>query len=141
VNETPSMSVTPPTSTRRFVTCNTAIQGARPGREPHHPKALLEPRVGGGDEGAPMGWFRRDRAAQATDDEHVRPVEIDLGLQKEFEVQMQVERLKSVGVAAYLVAQSEHARTGSLGPKHCHVYVRPDDELRVRAELASAGLL
>ena len=88
-----------------------------------------------------MGWFRRDREAQGDADQHVRPVEIDLGLQKEFEVEMEVERLKSIGLAAYLVAQTENPRGGSLYPKHCHVYVRPDDELRVRAELASAGFL
>lgn len=91
-----------------------------------------------------MGWFRRDRTAtEAAEeaDEHVRPVEIDIGLQKEFEVEMEVERLKSAGLSVYLVAQSENPRLGNLFPKHCHVYVRPEEELRVRAELASAGFL
>ena len=94
-----------------------------------------------------MGWFRRDRGHRGGRDGpgaepgHEPPVEIDIGLQKEFEVEIQVERLKSAGLAVYLVAQTEGMRSGSLTPKHCHVYVRPEDELRVRAELASAGLL
>lgn len=97
-----------------------------------------------------MGWFTRRRdpkaegagqAAEAPADEHVRPVEIDIGLRKEFEVEMEVERLKSIGLRVYLVAQSENPRLGSLFPKHCHVYARPEDEPRVRAELASAGFL
>ncbi|WP_426573555.1 hypothetical protein [Aquihabitans sp. McL0605] len=92
-----------------------------------------------------MSWFKRHEhegpdGGTATD-EHVRPVEIDLGLQKEFEIEMEVERLKSAGLSVYLVAQSENPRLGSLFPKHCHLYVRPDEEPRVRAELASTGYL
>ena len=90
-----------------------------------------------------MGWFGKehDDEAEAGEDPHARPVEIDLGLQKEFEVEMEVERLKSAGLSVYLVAQSENPRAGSLWPKHCHVYTRPEEEPRVRAELASAGFL
>lgn len=91
-----------------------------------------------------MGWFKRDRgesSADAGEPDHIRPVEIDLGLQKEFEIEMEIERLKSMGLSVYLVAQSENPRLGSLFPKHCHVYTRPDEEPQVRAELASSGFL
>ena len=92
-----------------------------------------------------MGWFRRSTEGRTEDetaaDRHARPVEIDIGLQKEFEIEMEIERLKSAGLAVYLVAQSENPRLGNLFPKHCHVYVRPEDEPRVRAELASSGFL
>jgi hypothetical protein len=91
-----------------------------------------------------VGWFGRDGGASAPEaggPDHVRPVEIDLGLQKEFEIEMEVERLKSMGLSVYLVAQSENPRLGSLFPKHCHVYARPDEEPQVRAELASSGFL
>jgi hypothetical protein len=79
--------------------------------------------------------------AAAAEPDHASPIAIDLGLQKEFEVEMEVERLKSAGLSVYLVAQSENPRLGSLYPKHCRVYARPDEELRVRAELASSGFL
>ena len=91
-----------------------------------------------------MGWWKRDRgdgASAGAEPGHEAPIELDLGLQKEFEVEMEVERLKGLGLSLYLLAQSENPRGGSLWPKHCRVYVRPGDELRVRAELASAGLL
>lgn len=89
-----------------------------------------------------MGWFRRKQVdGEGAADDHVRPVEIDLGLQKEFEIEMEVERLKSLGLGVYLVAQSENPRFGSLYPKHCRVYARPEDAPRVRAELGAAGIL
>lgn len=90
-----------------------------------------------------MGWFnrRRDGGSRGAEAGHEEPVEIDLGMCKEWEVEMQVERLKGAGLSAYLVAQREVPELGDLGPKHCRIYVRPDDELRVRAELTSAGFL
>ncbi|MCU1370264.1 MAG: hypothetical protein JWO77_1458 [Ilumatobacteraceae bacterium] len=90
-----------------------------------------------------MSWFKRARAdgSGGAEPGHEEPIEIDLGMRREWEVQMQVERLKSAGLSLYLVAQREVAEFGDLGPKHCRLYVRPDDELRVRAELASVGLL
>ena len=91
-----------------------------------------------------MGWFKRDRGdggGHGAEPGHEDPIEIDLGMRKAWEVEMEVERLKSAGLTPYLVAQREIAEFGDLGPKHCRLYVRPDEELRVRAELASAGLL
>jgi len=91
-----------------------------------------------------MGLFRRDRTdvgARGAEPGHESPIEIDLGLQKSFEVEMEVERLKSAGLSVYLLAQREVPEFGGIGPMHCRVYVQPDDELRVRAELASAGFL
>lgn len=85
-----------------------------------------------------MGWFGRgDRQEEG----HEEPVEIDLGLQKEFEAEYQVARLNELGMVVHLLAQSENPRLGSLYPKHCRIYVRPADEPRVRAELAAAGML
>ena len=90
-----------------------------------------------------MAWLRRkseeERAREAA--EHAAPAEVDLGMQKEWEVQMEIDRLKSAGLSVYLVAQKEIPELGEIGPKHCRVYVGVDDELRVRAELASAGFL
>jgi hypothetical protein len=91
-----------------------------------------------------MGWFRRGRGeagGRGAEPGHEEPIEIDLGMCKPWEVEMQVERLKRAGISTYLVAQREVPELGDLGPKHCRLYVRPDDELRVRAELASSGLL
>lgn len=91
-----------------------------------------------------MGWFRRDRNGSATpgvEPGHEAPIEIDLGMQKQFEVEMEVERLKSAGVALYLYAQREVPSIAGIGPMHCRVYVQPGDELRVRAELTSRGFL
>jgi hypothetical protein len=91
-----------------------------------------------------MGWFRRDRDAGAgpgSEPGHEKPVEIDLGMHKEFEVEMEVGRLRSAGLSVYLFAQREVPEFGGLSPKHCRVYVRPGDELRVRAELAASGFL
>jgi len=91
-----------------------------------------------------MGLFRRDRSgtgSRGAEPGHEEPIEIDLGMQKEWEVQMTVDRLASSGLTPYLVAQREIPEFGDLGPKHCRLYVRPDEELRIRAELASAGLL
>jgi hypothetical protein len=91
-----------------------------------------------------MGWFRRDRDGAGRPEAepgHEEPIEIDLGMRKPWEVEMEVERLKGAGLSTYLVAQREVPEFGDLGPKHCRLYVRPDDELRVRAELASSGLL
>jgi len=69
-------------------------------------------------------------------------VVIDLGMRKEFEVEMEVERLKSAGLSVYLFAQREVPELGgTLSPTHCRIYVQPGDELRVRAELASSGFL
>lgn len=90
-----------------------------------------------------MGWFtRRDRGTDDGATSHAEPVVIDLGLQKEFEAEMEVERLKSAGLSVYLVAQDERAHGGGgLNPKHCRVYVQPDDEAQVRAELEASGFL
>ena len=89
-----------------------------------------------------MGWFRRDRGTtDQAEPERIEPIEIDLGLQKEFEIEMEVERLKSLGMSLYLVAQSENPRLGSLWPKHCRIYVEPANELQVRAELTASGFL
>ncbi|HWJ64019.1 MAG TPA: hypothetical protein VNS19_18760 [Acidimicrobiales bacterium] len=91
-----------------------------------------------------MGWFRRGGegdGGRGAEPGHEEPVELDLGLQKEWEVEMTLERLRSAGLSPYLVAQREAPEFGDLGPKHCRLYVRPDEELRVRAELASAGFL
>lgn len=92
-----------------------------------------------------MGWFKRDRrggsGSPGEEPGHEEPIEIDLGMRKAWEVEMEVERLKGAGLSTYLVAQREVPEFGDLGPKHCRLYVRPDDELRVRSELASAGFL
>lgn len=90
-----------------------------------------------------MGWFtRRNRDDHGDAAAHVEPVVIDLGLQKEFEAEMEVERLKSAGLAVFLVAQDERAHGGGgLNPKHCRVYVQPGDEAQVRAELEASGFL
>mgnify|MGYP000978240269 FL=1 len=91
-----------------------------------------------------MGWFKRgqgDDRSSGAEPGHEEPVEIDLGMQKEFEVEMEVERLRSAGLSVYLFAQREVPEFGGLGPKHCRVYVQPADEPRVRAELASSGLI
>ena len=87
-----------------------------------------------------MGWFRRGSTDEAADD-HAEPVEIDLGLRKAFEVEYQVSRLQELGQRVHLLAQSENPRLGDLFPKHCRLYVHPDDVPRVRAELEAAGLL
>lgn len=91
-----------------------------------------------------MGWFRRgskDEGGRGAEPGHEEPIEIDLGMWKEWEVQMTVDRLKSAGLSPYLVAQREVPEFGDLGPKHCRVYARPDEELRIRAELAADGFL
>lgn len=88
-----------------------------------------------------MGLFRRDRDRSGAEPGHEEPIEIDLGLQKEWELQMTVDRLAGDGLSVYLVAQREVPEFGDLGPKHCRLYVRPDEELRVRAELTAAGFL
>ncbi|MGN6692662.1 MAG: hypothetical protein ACTHN0_00660 [Aquihabitans sp.] len=91
-----------------------------------------------------MGLFRRDHGdggSRGSEPGHEEPVEIDLGMQKEWELQMTVDRLQSAGLSPYLVAQRESPEFGDLGPKHCRLYVRPDEERRVRAELTSAGYL
>ena len=85
-----------------------------------------------------MGLFKRSPRAPST---HVEPVVLDLGLQQEFEVEMQVERLRSAGLELQLLAQSENPKAGGLWPKHCRVFVAPDDAPRVRAELEAVGLL
>ena len=87
-----------------------------------------------------MGWFRRGKRADDGDG-HEAPIEIDLGLRKEFEVEFQVSRLQELGLGVHLLAQSENPRLGDLFPKHCRLYVQPADELRVRAELEAVGLL
>jgi hypothetical protein len=91
-----------------------------------------------------VGWFKRDRGAAAAEAAagHEAPIEIDLGMRREFEVEMEVERLKSAGLSVYLFAQREVPEFGSgLGPSHCRVYVQRSDEPRVRAELAARGFL
>jgi hypothetical protein len=92
-----------------------------------------------------VGWFKRDRAGEAAaeaDTGHDAPIEIDLGMRREFEVEMEVERLKSAGLSVYLFAQREVPEFGSgLGPSHCRIYVQPSDEQQVRAELAERGFL
>lgn len=88
-----------------------------------------------------MGWFRRKGATTAEADDHVDPIEIDLGLQKEFEAEYEASRLQELGLRVHLVAQSEDPQLGHLFPKHCRLYVHPDDELRTRAELESSGFL
>lgn len=91
-----------------------------------------------------MSWFKRDRgdgAGPGAEPGHEEPIEIDLGMRREFEVEMEVQRLSSAGLSVYLFAQREVPEFGDLGPKHCRIYVRPDDELRVRSELASSGFL
>lgn len=92
-----------------------------------------------------MGWFKRDRAGAASNEAepgHEAPVEIDLGMRREFEVAMEVERLKSTGLSVYLFAQREVPEFGSgLGPSHCRIYVQPSDEEQVRAELTERGFL
>lgn len=91
-----------------------------------------------------MGWFRREGSGGGGSAEpgHEAPVVIDLGMRKEFEVEMEVERLKSAGLSVYLFAQREVPELGgTLSPTHCRIYVQPVDELRVRAELASSGFL
>jgi len=62
-------------------------------------------------------------------------------MRKSFEVEMEVERLKSAGLGVYLYAQREVPEFGGIGPMHCRIYVQPVDELRVRAELSSSGFL
>ena len=88
-----------------------------------------------------MGWFGRRRGGTEERDDHVEPVAIDLGLQKEFEVDLQVQRLQAEGLTLHLLAQSENPKAGGLWPKHCRIYVAPGDEPRVRAELEAVGLL
>ena len=85
-----------------------------------------------------MGWFRRNEKAR---DEHPEPVVLDLGLRKEFEVDFQVQRLQAMGRTLHLLAQSENPRLGDLFPKHCRVFVAPDDAAEVRRELQAVGLL
>lgn len=88
-----------------------------------------------------MGWFGRRRGGTEERDDHVEPVAIDLGLQKEFEAELEAGRLQELGLRVHLLAQSENPKLGALYPKHCRLYVHPDDELRTRAELASSGFL
>jgi hypothetical protein len=87
-----------------------------------------------------MGWFKKSTDG-APQEVRPDPVVLDLGLQKEFEVEMHVGRLRSEGLDLHLLAQSENPRLGGLWPKHCRIFVAPDDAPRVRAELEAVGLL
>lgn len=86
-----------------------------------------------------MGIF--DKAERHEDPDHPAPVEIDLGLQVAFEVEMAVAKLQSEGCSLYLVAQSEIAKAADVFPKHCRILVATADEARVRQELTEAGFL
>jgi hypothetical protein len=91
-----------------------------------------------------VGWFDRMRGrdgATEDDGDHAAPIEIDLGMQKSFEVEMVVGKLESEGCRVYLVAQNEIAKPSDLWPKHCRVLVAAADEARVREELTEAGFL
>lgn len=79
--------------------------------------------------------------ARRSDPGHPEPVEIDLGMQKAFEVQMVVTELLNEGRTLYLVDQSEIAKGAELHPKHCRVLVQPQDAERVREVFVEAGFL
>ena len=87
-----------------------------------------------------MGRWKRSDGEHGEADRHQEPIVIDPGLRKEFEVDLQVQRLQAEGLAVQLLAQSENPRLGDLFPKHCRVYVQPPDEPRVRAELRRQGI-
>lgn len=72
---------------------------------------------------------------------HEDPVEIDLGMQKTFEVELVVGALRDDGIELAVYGQREIPQSGNLSPQHVRVLVRPEDEARVRAEFTEAGFL
>lgn len=72
---------------------------------------------------------------------HDEPIEIDLGMAKAFDVELVLAHLRAEGVEVAFYPQRDAGEFGTLGPMRCRILVRPDDEARVRAELAEAELL
>jgi len=73
--------------------------------------------------------------------DHAEPIEIDLGMQHPFEVELVLGALRDEGVRLASYGQREVPQAGGLAPQHTRVLVRPEDEARVRAELTDAGFL
>lgn len=72
---------------------------------------------------------------------HAAPIEIDLGMQRAWEVEAVVVSLRRAGCTLHLIAQGQVATAGELTLKRCRVMASVRDERRVRKELAEAGFV
>jgi len=84
---------------------------------------------------------RHDVVGAPPEPEQPKPVELDLGIQHEWEVAPIVDALRSAGCRLQMYAQSEHSIVSALAPRHCRILVHADDVEDVVAELTEAGFL
>lgn len=83
-----------------------------------------------------MAFRRRD---EVPDPDHPEPVEIDLGVMLEWQVQPVLAALTAQGFRMQVYSQSIAPQHG--GPRHHRILVHADDVDAVRAELVEAELL
>ena len=79
--------------------------------------------------------------AHPDDPAHPEPVEIDLGEQKAFEIEMIVTELQNEGLKIFLEAEGDLGAATEFYPKQCKLLLQPQDEARVREVFTEAGYL
>ena len=79
--------------------------------------------------------------AHDEDPAHPEPVEIDLGEQKAFEVEVIVTELQNEGYKLFLEAEGDLGSATEFYPKQCKLLIQPQDEEHIRRVFTEAGFL